>query len=151
MVTHNHPEGIKGAQAIAGCVFLKKNSKWDASETIEQFVTQKIGYDLNFELEEIRNDYRFDVTCQGSVPIAIKAYLERSMYPEKALWLAISMGGDSDTIGAMTASIAGAERFNKCQNLLTAKHRKHTSKKSLSKTSPAVQDTTLKPEKDHTV
>lgn len=70
MVTHNHPEGIKGAQAIAGCVFLKKNSKWDASETIEQFVTQKIGYDLNFELEEIRNDYRFDVTCQGSVPIA---------------------------------------------------------------------------------
>lgn len=69
------------------------------------------------------------------------------MYPEKALRLAISMGGDSDTIGAMTASIAGAERFNKCQNLLTAKHRKHTSKKSLSKTSPAVQDITLKPEK----
>ena len=112
-VTHNHPEGIKGAQAIAGCVFLKKNSKWDASETIKQFVTQKIGYNLNFKLKGIRNDYGFDVTCQGSVPIAIKAYLERSMYPpEKALRLAISMGGDSDTIGAMTASIAGAERFN---------------------------------------
>lgn len=113
-VSHNHPEGIKGAQAIAGCVFLKKNSScWGCEEEIRRFITEKIGYNLDFNLDVIRDAYGFDVTCQGSVPIAIKAYLERSHYPaEKALRLAISMGGDSDTIGAMTASIAGAQRFS---------------------------------------
>lgn len=111
-VTHNHPEGIRGAQAIAGCVFIKK-TEWADSEKIRRFVDERIGYDLDFKLEKIRDSYGFDVTCQGSVPIAIKAYLERSVYPpEKALRLAISMGGDSDTIGAMTASIASAERFS---------------------------------------
>ena len=109
-VTHNHPEGIKGAQAIAGCVFVKKNAGWN-SEEIGRFIREKIGYNLDFNLDDVRDAYGFDVTCQGSVPIAIKAYLERSGYPaEKALRLAISMGGDSDTIGAMTASIAGADR-----------------------------------------
>ena len=112
-VTHNHPEGIKGAQAIAGCVFLHKNISVCEADEIRHFIAEKIGYDLNFSLEDIRDSYGFDVTCQGSVPIAIKAYLERSGYPpEKALRLAISMGGDSDTIGAMTASIASAERFS---------------------------------------
>lgn len=112
-VTHNHPEGIKGAQAIAGCVFLHKNISVRAEDEIRRFIAEKIGYDLDFNLEDIRYSYGFDVTCQGSVPIAIKAYLERSGYPpEQALRLAISMGGDSDTIGAMTASIASAERFN---------------------------------------
>ncbi|MGM9802735.1 MAG: ADP-ribosylglycohydrolase family protein [Muribaculaceae bacterium] len=111
-VTHNHPEGIKGAQAIAGCVFLKKNANWGAEEEIRHFITEKIGYKLDFNLDDIRDAYGFDVTCQGSVPIAIKAYLERSGYSaEKALRLAISMGGDSDTIGAMTASIASAKQF----------------------------------------
>ena len=110
-VTHNHPEGIKGAQAIAGCVFLKKNAGWN-SEEIGRFIREKIGYNLDFNLDDVRDAYGFDVTCQGSVPIAIKAYLERSGYPaEKALRLAISLGGDSDTIGAMTASIAGADRY----------------------------------------
>lgn len=132
-VSHNHPEGIKGAQAIAGCVFLKTHESWGECEKIWHFITNKIGYHLNFELDDIRNTYGFDVTCQGSVPIAIKSYLERSSYPaEKALRLAISMGGDSDTIGAMTASIAGAEPFyiigggfytelvNQCRALLPA-------------------------------
>ena len=132
-VSHNHPEGIKGAQAIAGCVFLKKNAGWRAEEEIRRFVTETIGYNLDFNLEDIRAAYRFDVSCQGSVPIAIKAYLERSGYAtEKALRLAISMGGDSDTIGAMTASIAGAQPFyiiggsfsdvlvNQCRALLPA-------------------------------
>ena len=131
-VSHNHPEGIKGAQAIAGCVFLKKNASWGGEEEIRQFITEKIGYNLDFNLDDIRNAYGFDVTCQGSVPIAIKAYLERGGYPaEKALRLAISMGGDSDTIGAMTASIAGADRYccgrgfqpdvvNQCRALLPA-------------------------------
>ena len=132
-VSHSHPEGIKGAQAIAGCVFLKKNSSCGGEEEIRQFIREKIGYNLDFNLDDIRDTYGFDVTCQGSVPIAIKAYLECSHYPaEKALRLAISMGGDSDTIGAMTASIAGAQRFsvigggfsdnlvNQCRALLTA-------------------------------
>lgn len=112
-VSHNHPEGIKGAQAIAGCVFLKKNSDWGGKNEIENFITKKIGYNLDFKLEDIRDAYEFDVTCQGSVPIAIKAYLENNSFSaEKALRLAISMGGDSDTIGAMTASIAGAASFD---------------------------------------
>ena len=72
-VSHNHPEGIKGAQAIAGCVFLKKNAKFGSKYDIENFVTNTIGYNLNFKLEDIRDSYGFDVTCQGSVPIAIKA------------------------------------------------------------------------------
>ena len=111
-VSHNHPEAIKGAQAVAGCVFLKKNASWGGEEEIRQYITEKIGYNLDFNLDDVRDAYGFDVTCQGSVPIAIKAYLERSGYPaEKALRLAISMGGDSDTIGAMTASIAGADRY----------------------------------------
>ncbi|MGM9693942.1 MAG: ADP-ribosylglycohydrolase family protein, partial [Alloprevotella sp.] len=111
-VSHNHPEGIKGAQAIAACVFLKKSRKCGEREGIRKFVTEKIGYNLDFDLDELRKTYDFDITCQGSVPVAIKAYLERSNHSaEEALRLAISMGGDSDTIGAMTASIAGAERF----------------------------------------
>lgn len=111
-VSHNHSEGIRGAQAIAGCVFLKKNNRTGAEDAIRNFVTEKIGYNLNFNLNDIRDKYTFDVTCQGSVPIAIKAYIERSGYSaQKALQLAISMGGDSDTIGAMTASIASAEAF----------------------------------------
>ena len=112
-VSHNHPEGIKGAQAIAGSVFLKRNASWGGEEEIRRFITEKIGYNLDFHLDDIRDAYGFDVTCQGSVPIAIKAYLDRSVCPaEKALRLAISMGGDSDTIGAMTASIAGTQRFS---------------------------------------
>lgn len=110
-VSHNHPEGIKGAQAIAGCVFLKAHD--ERVEMIRQFITKEIGYDLDFKLEDIRDTYKFDMTCQGSVPIAIKAYLERRVCPpEGALRLAISMGGDSDTIGAMTASIASANPIN---------------------------------------
>lgn len=126
-VSHNHPEGIKGAQAIAACVYLKKSSAREAGDEISRFITKIIGYNLDFELGDIRDDYGFDETCQGSVPIAVKAYLERSGYPaEKALRLAVSMGGDSDTIGAMTASIVGVgggfsdELVEKCRSLLPA-------------------------------
>lgn len=112
-VSHDHPEGIKGAQAIAACVYLKKTEEWDEGGTIKRYIEEKFGYDLSLDLEEIREGYSFDVTCQGSVPIAIMSYLKYSSYPaEKALRMAISMGGDSDTIGAMTASIAGAERLH---------------------------------------
>ena len=113
-VSHNHPEGIKGAQAIAGCVYLKSHAAWSTEHyKINQFVTETIGYNLDSQLEDIRNEYTFDITCQGSVPIAIMAYLQRYNYPpEKSLRLAISMGGDSDTIGCMTAAIAAAEKLN---------------------------------------
>lgn len=103
-VSHNHPEGIKGAQAIAACVYLQKNEHFGASERIRHYVQDNFGYDLSIDLREIRDAYRFDSTCQGSVPIAIMAFLQEAG-PLKALRLAISMGGDSDTIGAMTASI----------------------------------------------
>lgn len=132
-VTHNHPEGIKGAQAIAACVFLKKYGKSDV--IIRRFISDYINYNLHFRLADIRPQYTFDVTCQGSVPIAIQSYLEGGhTSAEYALRIAISMGGDSDTIGAMAAAIADAERFNsfrsketfsselvrKCRALLTS-------------------------------
>ena len=74
-VSHNHPEGIKGAQAIAGCVFLKKNASWGGEEEIRRFITEKIGYNLDFNLDDIRETYGVDVTCQGCLPIVIKAFL----------------------------------------------------------------------------
>ena len=105
-VTHNHPEGIKGAQAIAACVYLRRNGMDDKYE-LRRYVENTFGYHLHRNLEDVRAFYRFDVTCQGSVPIAIMAFLQRDT-AEAALRLAISMGGDSDTIGCMTTAIATA-------------------------------------------
>ena len=107
-VTHNHPDGIKGAQAIAACVYLKMNGREDE---IKRFVEETFGYYLDGKLDEIRETYTFDATCGGSVPIAIMAYLQRMNMAEGALRLAISMGGDSDTIGCMTCAIAHARPF----------------------------------------
>lgn len=104
-VSHDHTEGIKGAQAIAACVYMQKNERWGAKEQIKHYIQDTFGYNLNIDLKDIREAYKFDSSCQGSVPIAIMAYLQGSN-AIKALRLAISMGGDSDTIGAMTASIA---------------------------------------------
>ena len=109
-VSHNHPEGIKGAQAIAAAIYLKRTELFDDRGKIKRFIEQKFGYNLDVDLREIRKDYAFDVTCQGSVPIAIMAYLQEPYRAENAIRLAVSMGGDSDTIGAMAASIATAER-----------------------------------------
>ena len=110
-VSHNHPEGIKGAQAIAACVYLQLNERLYQQETIKRYVEETFGYNLDIKLEDIRDGYKFDVTCQGSVPIAIMAYLQRDSAIE-TLRLAISMGGDSDTIGCMATSIAYAFPFN---------------------------------------
>ncbi len=109
-VSHNHPEGIKGAQAIAAAIYLKRTEMFDDRGKIKRFIEQEFGYNLDVDLREIRKDYAFDVTCQGSVPIAIMAFLQEPYCAEKAIRLAVSMGGDSDTIGCMTASIAAAER-----------------------------------------
>ena len=109
-VSHNHPEGIKGAQAVAAAIYLKRTEEFDVKGKIKRFVEKHFGYNLDTDLREIRKDYAFDVTCQGSVPIAIMAYLQEPYRAEKAIRLAVSMGGDSDTIGCMTASIATVER-----------------------------------------
>jgi ADP-ribosylglycohydrolase len=104
-ITHNHPEGIKGAQATAGAIFLARNGK--SKEDIKTYIEKEFNYDLGFTLDSIRPTYRFDVTCQGSVPQAIVAFLESTDF-ENALRLAISIGGDSDTIACITGGIAAA-------------------------------------------
>ncbi|HFU4217640.1 TPA: ADP-ribosylglycohydrolase family protein [Streptococcus suis] len=101
-VTHNHPEGIKGAQAVAGAIFLARTGK--SKEEIRQFVTDNF-YNLDFTLDAIRPSYQFDSSCQGSVPQAIVAFLEATDF-EDAIRNAISLGGDSDTLAAITGSIA---------------------------------------------
>ena len=104
-VTHNHPEGIRGAQAIAGCTLLARQGA--SNDAIRAYAEEVHGYDLGFTLDQIRPGYEFDVTCQGSVPQAIEAFLESTDF-ENAVRLAVSIGGDTDTIAAMAASIAQA-------------------------------------------
>jgi ADP-ribosylglycohydrolase len=104
-VTHNHHEGIKGAQAIAASIFLAKSG--EDKEKIREYVEYTFSYDLHQTIEEIRPWYRFDETCQGSVPQAIIAFLESENY-EDAVRKAVSLGGDSDTLGCMTGGIAQA-------------------------------------------
>ena len=110
-VTHNHPEGIKGAQAVAAAVYMQLNEEFDVKGEVKRYVEANFGYDLDIKLEDIRNEYRFDASCQGSVPIAIMAFLQRYNALD-TLRLAISMGGDSDTIGCMATSIAYDCPFN---------------------------------------
>lgn len=100
-VTHNHSEGIKGAKVVSGSIFLLRDNgtKKDVSEYVSQF------YDLGFTLDDIRADYKFDVSCAGSVPQAIKAFLEGDSFAD-VIANAISIGGDSDTIAAIAGSIA---------------------------------------------
>jgi len=105
VVTHNHPEGIKGAQATATAIFLGRQGK--SKQEIKDFLTQTFNYNLDFTLDKIRPTYKFDETCQGSVPQAIVAFLESSDF-ESAIRLAISIGGDSDTIACITGGIASA-------------------------------------------
>ena len=103
-VTHNHPEGIKGAKAVASAIWLLKNGA--SKEDVKKYIEDNY-YKLNFKIDDIRKDYRFDVSCQGSVPQAIEAFLESSSF-EDSIRTAISIGGDSDTIGAITGSLSEA-------------------------------------------
>ena len=104
-VTHNHPEGIKGAQATAAAIFWARMGK--SKEQIKEAVTQTFGYDLNFTIDGIRPTYKFNESCQETVPQAIVAFLESTDY-ENAIRIAISLGGDSDTIACITGGIAVA-------------------------------------------
>ena len=104
-VTHNHPEGVKGAQAVASAIFLARTGK--SKNEIKKYLQNTFNYNLERRIDEIRPNYKFDVSCQGSVPEAIIAFLESTDF-ENAIRLAISLGGDSDTIAAITGSIAEA-------------------------------------------
>lgn len=101
-VTHNHPEGIKGAQATAAAVFLAKTRH--TKEEIRDYIREPF-YPLDQTLGEIRPNYEFNGSCQGSVPQSIQAFLESKNY-EDALRNVISLGGDADTMGAITGAIA---------------------------------------------
>jgi type I restriction enzyme M protein len=102
-VTHDHPEGLKGAEAVAVGVYLAGQGL-SATELRERL---SVYYPLDFTLNEIRDGYRFEISCQGSVPQALTAFLEAEGF-EEAVRLAISIGGDSDTIAAMAGGLAEA-------------------------------------------
>jgi ADP-ribosylglycohydrolase len=104
-ITHNHPEGVKGAQATALAVFLAKTGC--DKETIRTRIKTAFGYDMERTVDEIRPRYSFDVSCQGTVPEAIIAFLNSDSY-EDAVRNAISLGGDSDTLACITGGIAEA-------------------------------------------
>lgn len=104
-VTHNHPEGIKGAQSVAAAIFLAREGK--SKIEIKNYIASTFNYNLDFTLDEIRPTYKFDVSCQGSVPQAIVAFLESENF-ETTIRLAVSIGGDSDTIACIAGGIAEA-------------------------------------------
>ena len=103
-VTHNHPEGIKGAQAVAAAIYLARSGR--SKQDIKKYIEDNF-YRLDFTLDAIRPTYRFDVSCQGSVPQAIEAFLESDGL-EDAIRNAVSIGVDSDTVAAISGSIAEA-------------------------------------------
>jgi len=104
-ITHNHPEGIKGAQATAAIIYLARNGA--GKDFLKEFVERSFGYDLSPTLDEMRPDYKFNETCQGTVPQAIISLLESTDF-EDAIRNAISLGGDSDTLACITGSMAEA-------------------------------------------
>ena len=104
-ITHNHPEGIKGAQATALAVFLARQGA--DKDLLKREIEQGFGYELSRSVEEIRPEYGFDVSCQGSVPEAIIAFLGSVCY-EDAVRNAVSLGGDSDTQACIAGGIAEA-------------------------------------------
>ena len=104
-VTHNHPEGIKGAEATASCIFLARNGA--SKEEIKNYVKENFEYDLDRTLDFIRPHYYHVESCQKTVPEAIIAFLEANDF-EDAIRNAVSLGGDTDTLAAITGSIAEA-------------------------------------------
>ena len=106
IVTHDHPEGIKGAQSVAAAIWMARKG-W-TKEEIKEYISKKYKYNLDRTIQEIKDSgYRFDSTCQGSVPEAIIAFLEGDDF-EEVIRLAIYLGGDADTQAAIAGSIAEA-------------------------------------------
>jgi len=104
-VTHNHPEGIKGAQAVATAIFMARNKA--TKEEIKKYIEDTFEYNLSRKYADFQPDYTFDVTCQGSVPEAIICFLESTDF-EDAIRNAVALGGDADTQACITGSIAEA-------------------------------------------
>jgi ADP-ribosylglycohydrolase len=104
-VTHSHPEGIKGAQATAFSIFMAREGQ--SKDAIREAISTAFQYDLSRTVEEIRPNYAFNESCQGTVPEAIIAFLDSSDY-ESAIRLAVSLGGDADTLACIAGSIAEA-------------------------------------------
>lgn len=104
-ITHSHPEGIKGAQSTAAAIFMARNGK--SKEEIREYISAKYGYNLNRTCNEIRPVYDWDSSCQGTVPEAMVAFLDSTDF-ESAIRLAVSLGGDSDTLACITGGIAEA-------------------------------------------
>ena len=104
-VTHNHPEGIKGAQATAAAIFLARRGK--SKQEIRDYVAQTFDYDLSRTLDEIRPTFTFDETCQRTVPEAITCFMEGKDY-EDVVRLSVALAGDADTIAAIAGSISSA-------------------------------------------
>ena len=103
--THNHPEGVKGAMAITDCILMAQDHR--PKDEFKSLAEHLYGYDMNFTIDEIRPTFSFDETCQGTVPQAIECFLESHDF-ESAIRIAISLGGDSDTIANITGGIAEA-------------------------------------------
>jgi ADP-ribosylglycohydrolase len=103
--THNHPEGVKGAEATAAAIFLARTGA--SKDDIRRAIETTFGYDLSRRLDDIRPSYRFDESCQKTVPEAIIAFLESTGY-EDAVRKSISLGGDADTLACITGGIAEA-------------------------------------------
>lgn len=104
-VTHDHPEGIRGAQAVAAAIFMARNGR--TKDYIKRYMELKYHYEFAKTLDDIRPNYHFDETCQGTVPVALEVFFEANDF-EDTLRKAISMGGDSDTLAAIACSIAEA-------------------------------------------
>ncbi len=104
-VSHNHPEGIKGARTVAYAMWLARNG--NTKKVIKTAIEDEFGYDLNFTCDSIRGTYTFNETCQGTIPQALVAFLESTDF-ETAIRLSVSIGGDSDTIACITGGIAEA-------------------------------------------
>ena len=127
-VSHNHPEGIKGAQAVAAAIFLARHN--ESKESIRAYIQHVFRYNLDRTCDELRPSYKFEVSCQESVPQSIIAFLDSKNY-EDAIRLAISMGGDADTMACITGGIAAAfykeipeEIYSFCMDKLPGELRK---------------------------
>jgi len=127
IVTHSHPEGIKGAQAVSSAIFMARHGR--TKDQIKEYLEQNFDYTLDLTPDQIRPTYQFDVTCQGSVPQAISCFLYSTDF-EDAIRTAVSIGGDSDTIACISGSIAEAcyggipePLVNWCLNKLDAPQR----------------------------
>ena len=104
-ITHNHPEGIKGAQSTAAAIFMARNGC--DKESIRRYISERYGYNLDRTCDEIRPVYKWDSSCQGTTPEAMVAFFDSTDF-ESAIRLAVSLGGDSDTLACITGGIAEA-------------------------------------------